>query len=125
MSLWGRWRTPKFFFQRFRGPPRAERTLTNTIARLGAVAFIDRSTGAVQQESGPPCAGGSMNKASLIGVRAALASYAAFALVACGGGGGYVAPAPPPPSVPLPAATYTVGGMVSGLEGSGVVLANG
>jgi len=66
-----------------------------------------------------------MNKASLIGVRAALASYAAFALVACGGGGGYVAPAPPPPSVPLPAATYTVGGMVSGLEGSGLVLANG
>jgi Bacterial Ig-like domain len=56
-------------------------------------------------------------------------------LVACGGGGGDgggsgapTPPAPtppPPPPPPPPATTYTVGGTVSGLQGSGLVLRNG
>jgi Bacterial Ig-like domain len=56
-------------------------------------------------------------------------------LVACGGGGGDgggsgaptpPAPTPPPPSPPPPpASTYTVGGTVTGLQGSGLVLRNG
>lgn len=43
-------------------------------------------------------------------------------LSACGGGGGG-SPAPPPPPPPPPP-TYTVGGTVSGLAGSGLVLRN-
>src|ERR1700681_4187479 len=42
----------------------------------------------------------------------------ALLLVACGGGGGGNAGPPPP-------ATYTVGGTVTGLTGSGLVLQNG
>ncbi len=47
-------------------------------------------------------------------VSLAIAAAAAFGLSACGGGGGT--------SVAPPAATYTVGGAVSGLTGSGLVL---
>src|SRR5450432_4627028 len=43
----------------------------------------------------------------------------AFFLVACGGGGGGGNSGPPPPPPP---ATYTVGGTVTGLAGSGLVL---
>jgi 6-phosphogluconolactonase (cycloisomerase 2 family) len=61
------------------------------------------------------------------GVRASLACVAAAVLVsACGGGGGGDPPPPappPPPPAPAPAA-YTVGGTVSGLAGSGLVLRN-
>lgn len=45
-----------------------------------------------------------------------------LALTACGGGGSDSAPPPPPP--PPPPTTYTLGGTVSGLAGSGLVLQN-
>ena len=44
------------------------------------------------------------------------------ALTACGGGGGGGDTAPPPP--PPPPTTFTVGGTVSGLQGSGLTLQN-
>jgi hypothetical protein len=46
-----------------------------------------------------------------------------LALSACGGGGGDSAPPPPPPPPPPPT-TYTLGGTVSGLAGTGLVLQN-
>lgn len=46
-----------------------------------------------------------------------------FALSACGGSGG--GSAPPPDQTPTPAATYTIGGNVSGLTGSVVLQNNG
>jgi 6-phosphogluconolactonase len=48
-------------------------------------------------------------------------TFLALFMVGCGGGGGDSSSAPPPP--PPPPATYTVGGTVSGLVGSGLTLA--
>jgi 6-phosphogluconolactonase len=45
-------------------------------------------------------------------------TFLALFMVACGGGGGDSSSPPPPP----PPATYTVGGTVTGLSGSGLVL---
>jgi 6-phosphogluconolactonase (cycloisomerase 2 family) len=50
-------------------------------------------------------------------VMASLTTLAAL-LAACGGGGGSGTPPPPPP----PPASYTIGGTVSGLSGSGLML---
>ena len=55
-------------------------------------------------------------------IRRALLIAAATSLSACGGGGGGSS-APPPP--PPPAATFTLGGSVTGLAGTGLVLQNG
>src|SRR6266852_2568241 len=46
------------------------------------------------------------------------ATFLALLMVGCGGGGGDSSSPPPPP----PPATYTVGGTVTGLAGSGLVL---
>lgn len=43
-------------------------------------------------------------------------------LSACGGGGGSSSPAPAPTTPPAPPSTYTIGGNVSGLEGTGLAL---
>ena len=58
----------------------------------------------------------------MIGPRLAAGAFLvgiACSLSACGGGGGSAPPPPPPPP-----ATYTVGGTVSGLQGSGLTLEN-
>jgi 6-phosphogluconolactonase (cycloisomerase 2 family) len=47
--------------------------------------------------------------------------FVSVLLAACGGGGGSGG-TPPPPPPPPPAATYTIGGSLSGLTGSGLVL---
>src|SRR6056297_3899528 len=50
-----------------------------------------------------------------------------LALVACGGGGGggdTTTNPPPPPPPPPPPSTYSIGGTVSGLAGSGLTLRN-
>ena len=54
-------------------------------------------------------------------VKAFICMLLSMVLVACGGGGGGDSPPPPPPP---PASTYTIGGTVSGLTGSGLVLQN-
>lgn len=51
----------------------------------------------------------------------ASAAALGIALSACGGGGGGSSQPPPPP----PASTYTVGGTVTGLAGSGLTIRNG
>jgi 6-phosphogluconolactonase (cycloisomerase 2 family) len=48
-------------------------------------------------------------------------TFLALLIVGCGGGGGNGGASSPPPPPPL--ATYTVGGVVTGLSGSGLVLA--
>ena len=60
-------------------------------------------------------------------------TFLALFMVGCGGGGGasslpLLRPPPPPPTAPPPTAppptgTYTVGGTVSGLQGTGLTLA--
>ncbi|HKL63700.1 MAG TPA: hypothetical protein VJ883_10060, partial [Woeseiaceae bacterium] len=49
-----------------------------------------------------------------------------LALGACGGGGGGgdTTTNPPPPPPPPPPSTYSIGGTVSGLAGSGLTLRN-
>ena len=54
-----------------------------------------------------------------------VAAILSMLVAACGGGGsGGGSPPPPPPPPPPPATTYTVGGTVTGLAGSGLVLQN-
>ena len=52
------------------------------------------------------------------GCSVAFVAWVAICLTACGGGGGGSTTSPPPP------ATYTIGGSVAGLSGSGLVLQN-
>ncbi|MGA8393082.1 MAG: hypothetical protein WB775_13225, partial [Burkholderiaceae bacterium] len=56
----------------------------------------------------------------------ALLMVATLALVGCSNGGDDLAPAPAPVPgpVPVPGVTYTVGGTVSGLTSTGLVLQN-
>lgn len=53
-------------------------------------------------------------------MRGAVFMIASGLLASCGGGGGGTSSPPPPP----PPSTYTVGGTISGLSGSGLVLTN-
>src|SRR5688572_13103147 len=60
----------------------------------------------------------------LRGVIKAASTLSLVLLTACGGGGSNPPqPPPPPPPPPPPGTTYTVGGSVSGLVGSGLSLA--